>query len=257
MIRVKTVIAVCGKIQRKQRNKKITFTFISIVKFNTQNNDIILQSRQEITFPGNKAFPFQSARNTWSLLSNENFVNAVTPSSSLRPADLISTWRNCSSSKILAEISEKYVQYPVTSEKLNSCFCSDTALNLSKKVLTKTEIYEFQKDLGFDHTTNLINEENLKRNFDDFSRKIRWKWQFRNELSDNLSKVPAFETKSLWKPPASHVCVKLLVSKLEKLLFSNLLDIPESYSPSKDEYQVMRNLAEDRLMITKPADKFS
>ena len=72
-----------------------------------------------------------------------------------------------------------------------------------------------------------------------------------------MSKVPAFETKSLWKPPASHVCVKLLVSKLEKLLFSNLLDIPESYSPSKDEYQVMRNLAEDRLMITKPADKFS
>ena len=66
--------------------------------------------------------------------------------------------------------------------------------------------------------------------------------------------MPAFETKSLWKPPASHVCVKLLVSKLEELLFSLLLDKPESYSLSKDEYQVMRNLAEDHLIITNPAD---
>ena len=83
---------------------------------------------------------------------------------------------------------------------------------------------------------------------------MRLKWWFENELSDNLSKVPAFETKSLWKPPASHVCVKLLVSKLEELLFSYLLDKPESYSLSKDEYQVMSSFAEDRLIITKPAD---
>ena len=104
---------------------------------------------------------------------------------------------------------------------------------------------------------NLINEQNLRRDFDDVSRKMRCKWYFRNELSDNFIEVPAFKPKSLWKPPASHPCVELFLSKLEEELLSFLPGKPQSHNMSKEEWQAMHNLAEDRSIIIKSADKGS
>ena len=102
---------------------------------------------------------------------------------------------------------------------------------------------------------NLINEQNLRRDFDDVSRKMRCKWYFRNELSDNFIELPAFKPKSLWKPPAGHPCVGLFLSNLQGELFSFLPGKPQSYNISKEEWQAMHNLAEDRSIIVKPADK--
>ena len=95
----------------------------------------------------------------------------------------------------MAEVLEKEVQFPVTSKRLKRYFCSDTVFNLSKKVLTETEIGVLERGLGFVPTPNLINEENLRWDFDDFSRKMRCKWYFRNKISANFSEVPAFKPK--------------------------------------------------------------
>ena len=130
---------------------------------------------------------------------------------------------------------EEEVQSPVSSRKLKVHFCSDTVSNLSKKVLTKTEIGVLEGGLGFAPTPNLINEENLRRDFDDFSRKMRYKWYFRSKLSDNFSEVAAFKPKSLWKPPFGHQCVELFLSKLEGELFSFLPGKPQSYNMTKEE----------------------
>ena len=44
-------------------------------------------------------------------------------------------------------------------------FCSKTVLNLSRKVLTETEIRILEKGLGFAPTPTKINEIDLKRDF--------------------------------------------------------------------------------------------
>ena len=127
---------------------------------------------------------------------------------------------------------------------------------MSKKVLTETEIGVLERGLGFVPTTNLINEENLRRDFDDFSRKMRCK-TLGTSLSENFSEVPAFKPKSLWKPPAGHPCVELFLSKLERELFPFLPDKPQSYNMSKEEWQAMHNLAKDHSILIKPSDKGS
>ena len=192
------------------------------------------------------------------ILNNENSVNVVTSSGSICTADLLSTQGNCTSTfEKPAEVLEKEVQSPVTSRRLKVYFCSNTVFNLSRKVLTETEIGVLERGLGFVATLNLINEENLRRDFDDFSRKMRCKWYFRSELSDNFDEVPAFKPKSLWKPPVGQPCVELFLSKLEEELFSFLRGKPQCYNMTKEEWQAMRNIADDRSIITEPADKGS
>ena len=68
----------------------------------------------------------------------------------------------------------------------------------------ETETGVLKRGLGFVRTPNLINEENLRRDFNDFSRKIKCKWYFKNKPSDDFNEVPAFKLKSLWKPPTGH-----------------------------------------------------
>ena len=114
------------------------------------------------------------------LLNDENSVNVLTHSGSISTADLVSTQNNCTSvSETLTEGLEKEVKSPATCKRLKSYFCSDKVFNLSKKVLTETEIRVLERGLGFVPTPKLINEENLRKDFDEFSRKMRCKWYFK------------------------------------------------------------------------------
>ena len=61
-------------------------------------------------------------------------------------------------------------------ERLKWYFCSKTVFNISRKVLTETEIRVLEKGLGFAPTPTGINESHLKRDFNKFSRKMRCKW---------------------------------------------------------------------------------
>ena len=65
--------------------------------------------------------------------------------------------------------------------RMKGSFVSDYAFNLSKKVLSQTEINVLEKGLGFSPTPSFINEADLRRDFNEFSRKMRCKWYFRNE----------------------------------------------------------------------------
>ena len=59
----------------------------------------------------------------------------------------------------------------VINERLEGYFCSKTVLNLSKKVLTETEIRVLEKGLGFTRTPTEINETDLRADFNEFARK--------------------------------------------------------------------------------------
>ena len=60
-------------------------------------------------------------------------------------------------------------------ERLEGYFCSKSVFNLSKKVLTETEIRVLEKGLGFAPTPTKINETDLRADFNEFARKIRCK----------------------------------------------------------------------------------
>ena len=142
-------------------------------KISVQDTEDQDQELSEIKLSQNDSSLVEILRN---LLNDENSVNVAAPSGSITTADLVSAQGNCASSfEKSAEVLEKEVQSPVTSRKLKGYFCSNTVFNLGKKVLTETEIGVLEGGLGFVPTPNLINEENLRRNFDDFSRKVRCK----------------------------------------------------------------------------------
>ena len=57
--------------------------------------------------------------------------------------------------------------------RLKGYFCSDVVFNLSHRVLSELEIEVLGKGLGFSPTPSFINEADLKRDFANFSRKMR------------------------------------------------------------------------------------
>ena len=86
---------------------------------------------------------------------------------------------------------------------------------------------------------------------------MRLKWHFRNEPTSEFSETPSFTPKSLWKPPKGHPSLEVFLSEIEKEIFA----IPDSrlgYSNlSREEWQAMRSLADDRSIVIKKADKGS
>ena len=183
-----------------------------------------------------------------SLLQDENTVQALSPSVITSTAGNVSTHGNRTSC-----FKTEQKPPPASSERIKGYFCSDTVFNLSNKVLSQTEISILEKGLGIIPTPNMINEAD----FNKFSRKMRCKWYFRNEPSEEFSEIPTFRPKSTWKPPTGDPCVELFLSKMEHELFSFLPGKPQSYNLTMEVWQALKNLKEDRSMVIKPADKGS
>ena len=70
---------------------------------------------------------------------------------------------------------------------LEDYFCSDTIFNLSNKVLSDPEVKVFEIGLDFAPTLQKINESELRKDFHVFCRKMRIRWNFRNEPSLDFS----------------------------------------------------------------------
>ena len=144
-----------------------------------------------------------------------------------------------------------------SSKHIGGYFCSDTVLNLSSKVLTDTEINILEKGLDFAPIQNKINQPELRKDFEEFCRRMRIKWYFCNEISENFSEKPAFTPTSKWKPPKGHPSLEVFLNQIEKELFE-LAESPRNYSNfSKEEWQAMRSLVNDRTVVIKKADKGS
>ena len=71
--------------------------------------------------------------------------------------------------------------------RIKGYFCSDTVFNLSRRVLSEDEIKVLEKGLDFAPIQRKVNEPELRKDFEEFCRKMRIKWHFRNELSENFS----------------------------------------------------------------------
>ena len=123
--------------------------------------------------------------------------------------------------------------------------------------MSDIEIKILEKGLDYAPIQNKVNEPALRRDFEDFARRMRLKWYFRNEPIPSFSERPSFTPKSSWKLPKGNLNLELFLSQGEKELFevckSNL-----GYSNFfKEEWQCMRLLANDRSIVIKKADKGS
>ena len=73
--------------------------------------------------------------------------------------------------------------------RLTGYFCSNTIFNLSRKVLSDTEIKILEKGLDYTPNKNKVNEPELRQEFDEFSSKTLLKWYFRNEATTDFSET--------------------------------------------------------------------
>ena len=103
-------------------------------------------------------------------------------------------------------------------ERLQGHFCSDTVFNLSNRVLSEEEIKVLEKGLAFAPIQRKIDEPELRKDFEEFCRRMRIKWNFRNEPSQGFSVAPAFTHKSSWKPPLGHPNLEVFLSQVESAL---------------------------------------
>ena len=142
-------------------------------------------------------------------------------------------------------------------KRLKGYFCSGIVFNLSGRVLSESEIKVLEEGLDFAPFQTKVNEPELRRDFQKFCRRMRIKWHFRNEISEDFSEVPAFSPKSSWNPPQGHPNLEVYLSQVENELFS-IADETIRYSNiSKEEWIAMRSLADDKSIVTKKADKGS
>ena len=122
--------------------------------------------------------------------------------------------------------------------------------------MSQTEIKVLEKGLGFSPTPSFINEAGLRWDFNEFSRRMRCKWYFRNKTQSS-KEIPTFHSKSTWNPPKGSPALELFSNKTEQNLFSVLLGKAEQFNLTREEYLTMRNLQEDRSVIIKLADRGS
>ena len=66
-------------------------------------------------------------------------------------------------------------------ERLQGHFCSDTLFNLSNRVLSENETKVLKKGLDFAPIQRKINKPELRKDFDEFCRPMRTKWNFKDE----------------------------------------------------------------------------
>ena len=93
--------------------------------------------------------------------------------------------------------------------RLSGVFCSKIVYNLSHELLTETEIKMLEKRIDFAPVQRTLKESELHKDFEEFCRRMRCKWHFRNEVSEKFSEIPAFRSKSSCLPPKCHASLEI------------------------------------------------
>ena len=138
-------------------------------------------------------------------------------------------------------------------------FVSDNVVNLSNRVLSEAEISLLSKGLKFCPTPLELDRSAIKRDFKEFSRKIKCKAYFLSGISNEEGGLGfrQFKEKSAWCPsvneldPIINVCLKQLEARVGEIdergrNYSNL--------PS-DEQDALKKLKGYRNIVIKEADK--
>ena len=152
------------------------------------------------------------------------------------------------------EVSGNNITENTSSNRLKGHFCSDTIFNLSYMVLSDAEIKIVEEGLDFAPIQRKINEPELRKDFEEFFRHIKIKRHFRNEPTSGFSNIPAFAPKSAWKPPKGAPNLEVFLSLVESDLFKAIERPLGYFNLSKQEWDAIRSLADNRNIVIKRAD---
>ena len=109
--------------------------------------------------------------------------------------------------------------------------------------------------MDFSPVQRYLNEPEFRKDIEDFTRRMRIKWNFRNETSEYFSDKPARCPKSSWKPRPGRPSLELFLSEIEKDIFESL--VKDSKSINSEEWDASRGLADDRSIVIKKVGKGS
>ena len=145
----------------------------------------------------------------------------------------------------------------VYESRIEGHFCSDTVFNLSRRFLAEKEIKVLGKGLNFAPIQNKINKPELRTDFNEFCRRMRIKWYFKDEPMKEFSNIPAFSSKSTWMPINGHPNLEVYLNQIENEVFKISREQFEYSNLSKLEWEAIRLLAGDRSIVVKKVDKGS
>ena len=101
--------------------------------------------------------------------------------------------------------------------------------------MSENEIETLEKGLDFAPIQRNINKHELRKDFEEFCRRMRTKWNFRDELSLYFIVVSSFACKSSWKPPLGHPDLEVSLSIDEEKLFKETQDSLRYCNLSQEE----------------------
>ena len=134
-------------------------------------------------------------------------------------------------------------------------FENDKVVNLSKRALSDAEISVLSKGLKFVSTPKEVDFSQIKIDLENFGRRLRLKWYFRD--SEDFSEVPVFRPRSKFNPRHKDVAIEVYLSKLEDELMKLSVDGKNFSNLTKEELLALNSLKSDRTSVIKEADKSS
>ena len=140
--------------------------------------------------------------------------------------------------------------------RLNGYFCLEAVFNLSKKILTEAEVKVIEKGLEYAPIQNKVNAPQLRSEFQEFCRRMRLKWYFRDNSTPNLSEKSSFTPKLSWKGfTGQHPKLEVFLTELERQTFKIVHSKLDYFDFSKEEWQAMRAVADDMSIFIKKLTK--
>ena len=162
---------------------------------------------------------------------------------------------NSSSSKVDNVLNESENVAMFRGNRLEGKFVGKNVINLSRRNLSSAEISLLSKGLKFVPTANKIDQAKLKRELEEYGRKLRLMWHFRND--ERPFSQERFKPKSTFNPRNKDAVIETYLSCLEERLLD--IEIPSKIfnNLTKDERNAMYSLKDDKSIIINGADKGS
>ena len=139
--------------------------------------------------------------------------------------------------------------------RLEGKFVSKNFFNLSRRNLSPPEISSLSKRLKFVPLPNKIDREKLKGDLEEYGRKLRLMWHFRNDKRTFTAEK--FRPKSSFNPRNKDATIETYLNCLEKRLIDTEIPFKRYKNLTKNERDDLYSLNDDLSIIIKGANKGS
>ena len=136
--------------------------------------------------------------------------------------------------------------------RLEGKFASKNVFKLSRRNLSPPEISLLSKSLKFVPSANKIDRAKLERELEEYGRKLRLMWHFRND--ERTFTAEKFRPKSSFNP-RNKDAIETYLSCLEERLLDIEIPSKRYNNLTKDERYALYSLKDDLSIIIKGADK--